>query len=99
VGLPALAANRGTEPGKLTRLVCGELDWIVMKTLEKDRSRRYETANAFAADVQRYLNDDPVLACPPSVGYRLRKVLRRYKGPVLAASLVVLALVSGVIGT
>ena len=63
----------------------GELDWIVMKCLEKDRNRRYETANGFAQDVQRYLADEPVQACPPSAGYRLRKFVRRNKGPVLAA--------------
>ena len=57
-----------------------------MKALEKDRNRRYETANGFAADVQRYLADEPVQACPPSAGYRLRKFVRRNKGPVLAAS-------------
>src|SRR5262249_19623707 len=85
-GLPTLAANRGTEPAKLTRMVRGELDWIVMKALEKDRSRRYETANGFAMDVQRYLADEPVLACPPSAGYRLRKFVRRNRGPVVAAS-------------
>src|SRR6202022_3568326 len=60
-GLPTLAANRGMEPKRLTALVRGELDWIVMKCLEKDRNRRYETATAFAADVQRYLHDEPVL--------------------------------------
>jgi WD40 repeat protein/serine/threonine protein kinase/Flp pilus assembly protein TadD len=98
-GLPTLAANRGTEPAKLTKLVRGELDWIVMKALEKDRSRRYETANGFAMDVQRYLADEPVQACPPSVGYRFRKFARRNKGPVLAASLVVMVLVAGIIGT
>src|SRR5262245_48858377 len=75
--LPTLAANRSMEPGKLTRLVRGELDWIVMKALEKDRSRRYDTANAFAQDVQRYLDDEPVLACPPSRWYRFRKFVRR----------------------
>src|SRR5256714_1426527 len=78
-GLPTLAANRGTEPAKLTRLLRGELDWIVMKALEKDRSRRYETANGFAADVQRYLADEPVQACPPSASYRFRNVARRNK--------------------
>jgi hypothetical protein len=98
-GLPTLAANRGTEPAKLTKLVRGELDWIVMKALEKDRNRRYETANGFAQDVQRYLADEPVLACPPSVGYRLRKVVRRNKGLVLAASLALLALTAGIVGT
>src|SRR5262245_29249479 len=76
-GLPTLAANRGTEPAKLTRLVRGELDWIVMKALEKDRNRRYETANGFAADVQRYLADELVLAGPPSAWYRFRKFVRR----------------------
>jgi serine/threonine protein kinase len=94
-----VSTNRSTEPRRLTALVKGELDWIVMKSLEKDRNRRYESASAFAADVERYLKDEPVLACPPSAGYRLRKVLRRNKGPVLAASIVFLALVGGMIGT
>ena len=73
----------------------GELDWIVMKALEKDRTRRYETASAFAADVERYLKDEPVEACPPSARYRLSKFVRRNRGPVLAAGLVLLALVAG----
>ncbi|MGI8980021.1 MAG: protein kinase domain-containing protein [Pirellulaceae bacterium] len=97
--LASIAALRNMEPAKLTKLVRGELDWIVMKTLEKDRNRRYETANGLAADVERYLNDEAVQACPPSVAYRLRKLMRRHKGPVLAVSLVVLALVGGIIGT
>jgi serine/threonine protein kinase len=97
--LVSISAHRHMEPAKLTTLVRGELDWIVMKTLEKDRNRRYETAKDFAADVQRYLADEPVQACPPSAWYRFRKFARRHKGPVLAASLVVLALVAGVIGT
>jgi hypothetical protein len=80
-------------------LLRGELDWIVMKALEKDRNRRYETANGLATDVQHYLADEPVLACPPSVGYRLRKFVRRNRGPVLAALLVIVALVGGVAGT
>src|SRR5437016_286399 len=92
-GLPTLAANRGTEPAKLTKLVRGELDWIVMKALEKDRNRRYETANGFAMDVQRYLADEAVLACPPTAGYRLRKFVRRYRGPVLAAGTLVAMLI------
>jgi len=87
-GLPTLAANRGTEPAKLTRLVRGELDWIVMKALEKDRGRRYETANGFAADVQRYLADEPVLACPPSAWYRFRKFARRNKTGLIMAAVV-----------
>ena len=77
--LASISAQRHTEPAKLTKLVRGELDWIVMKTLEKDRNRRYETANGFAADVQRYLNDEPVQACPPSAWYRFRKFARRNK--------------------
>src|SRR5262249_15484053 len=78
-GLPKLAANRGMEPAKLTKLLRGELDWIVMKALEKDRDRRYETANGFAQDVQRYLADEPVQACPPSARYRFGKFARRNK--------------------
>ena len=77
----------------------GELDWIVMKALEKDRNRRYETANGLAADLRRYLDDEPVQACPPSAGYRLRKLVRRHRRPVLAAALVLLALLAGVVGT
>src|SRR5436309_6078329 len=87
-GLPTLAANRGTEPAKLTRLVRGELDWIVLKALEKDRSRRYETANGFALDVQRYLADEPVQACPPSVRYRFGKFARRNKAALVMASVI-----------
>jgi len=85
-GLPTLAANRGTEPANLTRLVRGELDWIVMKALEKDRNRRYQTANGFAMAVQRYLADEPVQACPPSLRYRARKFMRRNKAAVTVAS-------------
>jgi eukaryotic-like serine/threonine-protein kinase len=81
--LPTLSANRGTEPAKLTKLVRGELDWIVMKALEKDRNRRYETANGFAADVQRYLDDETVQACPPSAWYRFRKFARRNKAVLM----------------
>ncbi len=97
--LASISANRHMEPAKLTKLVRGELDWIVMKALEKDRNRRYETANGFAADVQRYLADEPVQACPPAVGYRLRKFVRRNKGPVWAAAVVLLTLVGGITGT
>src|SRR5262249_8272095 len=95
--LPLIAGNRGLEPRKLRGLVRGELDWIAMKALEKDRSRRYETAGAFATDVQRYLNDEPVLASPPSTTYRLRKFVRRTKSAVLASAVVLLALVVGIV--
>ncbi len=74
---PTIAASRNMEPGRLRRAVRGELDWIVMKAIEKDRARRYETASALARDVQRHLADEPVQACPPSVPYRLVKFVRR----------------------
>ena len=72
-----VSANRKADARQLDRTVRGELDWIVMKALEKDRRRRYETANDFAADVMRYLTDQPVEACPPSAWYRFRKFARR----------------------
>jgi serine/threonine protein kinase/tetratricopeptide (TPR) repeat protein len=97
--LPSIAATRQMEPQKLTRLVRGELDWMVMKALEKDRSRRYETANAFALDIQRYLTDEPVVAGPPSAGYRLRKFVKRNRPQVIASFLVLIALLCGVVGT
>jgi serine/threonine protein kinase len=93
--LAGIAARRHVEPAKLSRLVRGELDWIVMKALEKDRSRRYETATGMARDIQRYLKDEPVEACPPSAAYRLRKFLQRHRGPAAAAVAVFLAIVAG----
>jgi serine/threonine protein kinase/Tfp pilus assembly protein PilF len=95
----AVAAHRRVDPRGLSRLVRGDLDWIVMKALEKDRSRRYETANGFAADIGRYLSDEPVLACPPSAAYWLRKFVHRHKGLVLASMVVLAALVLGIAGT
>jgi WD40 repeat protein len=92
--LAAISAQRQMEPAKLTRLFRGEVDWIVMKALEKDRNRRYETVSALAADVQRYLNDEPVQACPPSAWYRFRKFARRNRVALAMAS--VLALVVSV---
>jgi serine/threonine protein kinase len=97
--LPSLAALRQTEPRRLMTILRGELDWVVMKCLEKPRDRRYETANALARDIQRYLADEPVEARPPSTGYRLKKFVSRNKGQVIAAGLVFLALVAGIIGT
>ncbi len=97
--LPSMAALRQIEPRKLTALLRGELDWVVMKCLEKHRERRYETANALARDIERYLADETVEARPPSTRYRLTKFLRRNRGPVLAGSLVLLALVGGMAGT
>jgi DNA-binding SARP family transcriptional activator len=97
--LANVAAQRRTDPAKLMKEVRGELDWIVMKCLEKDRTRRYETASGLARDVERHLADEAVEACPPSAGYRLRKLARRYKGVALAVALVLLALVGGMVGT
>src|SRR5262249_2230969 len=97
-GLPTLAANRGTEPAKLTKLARGQLDWIVVKALEKDRNSRYGTANGLAQDVQRYLADEPVLACPPSANYRLRKFARKHRQG-LAWTAVLLVGLLGVLGT
>jgi serine/threonine protein kinase/Tfp pilus assembly protein PilF len=95
--LPSIAANRGLEPRKLSGLVRGELDWIVMKALEKDRNRRYETANGFAMDIQRYLADEPVQACPPSARYRLGKFARRHKVAFAMISVVSALLVLSVL--
>jgi serine/threonine protein kinase/predicted negative regulator of RcsB-dependent stress response len=90
-----IAERRGLEPRRLSQQLRGELDWIVMKALEKDRSRRYESASALAADVQRYLDDEPVQACPPSAGYRFRKFARRNKVTLVTAGLVASALLIG----
>ncbi len=95
--LASISAQRHTEPAKLSKLVRGELDWIVMKTLEKDRNRRYATANGFAADVQRYLNDEPVQACPPTAGYRFRKFVRRHRRSLATVGLLVLTLTTGTV--
>jgi serine/threonine protein kinase len=97
--LPSVAALRRTEPVRLAKELRGDLDWIVMKALEKDRSRRYEAASSFARDVERYLSDEPVEACPPSARYRLSKFLRRHRGPVLAGLGLVGLLVAGIVGT
>jgi serine/threonine protein kinase/WD40 repeat protein len=83
--LTGISQQRGSAPGQLRDLVRGELDWIVMRCLEKDRTRRYETANGLARDVERYLHDEPVEACPPTTGYKLRKFARKHKGGLVAA--------------
>ncbi|MFO0888509.1 MAG: tetratricopeptide repeat protein [Isosphaeraceae bacterium] len=88
-----ISANRKADARHLDRTVRGELDWVVMKALEKDRRRRYETASDFAADVMRYLTDQPVQACPPSAAYRLRKFARRNKSALTVAWLVLLFLI------
>jgi serine/threonine protein kinase len=93
-----ISTQRKSDAKQLSRLFRGELDWIVMKCLEKDRNRRYETANGLAMDVQRYLHDEPVLACPPSAGYRLRKFARKYRTllQIAAVLMAILALAAAV---
>jgi serine/threonine protein kinase/tetratricopeptide (TPR) repeat protein len=90
-----VSSNRQSDPRQLSRLFRGELDWVVMKCLEKDRNRRYETANGLARDVQRYLHDEPVEAGPPSAGYRLRKLARKYRAALGIAGLFVALLALG----
>jgi len=93
--LPALASGRQTEPARLTKLVRGDLDWIVMKALEKDRTRRYETVNGFAMDIQRYLAGEPVLAAPPSARYRLRKFTRKHRVALTTTAAIILLILVG----
>jgi serine/threonine protein kinase/tetratricopeptide (TPR) repeat protein len=97
--LPSVAAQRHVEPKKLGTIIRGDLDWIVMKCLEKERSRRYDTANGLAADVQRHLSGQAVNAAPPSRGYRVRKFMRRNRGAVLVTMVVLVLVVTGVTGT
>jgi serine/threonine protein kinase len=97
--LASIAADRGVDARKLSGLIRGELDWIVMKALEKDRDRRYETANGLAADVQRYLADEPVQACPVSASYRLRKFTRKNRKALLTAGAFAALLVVSSIGS
>jgi len=92
----AVARNRQSEPRRLANELRGDLDWITMRALEKDRTRRYPTANALAADVERHLRDEPVSAGPPSSAYRARKLFRRHRVAFLAGGVVVLALAAGV---
>ncbi len=95
--LPKIAAARSTDPGRLSGIVRGELDWIVMKCLEKDRTRRYETASGLARDIQRYLADEPVEACPPRTGYRLRKLAHKYRTPLRVAGMFLVLLIGAAI--
>jgi hypothetical protein len=95
--LSTISAQRRTEATKLGAVVRGELDWIVMKALEKDRTRRYESASDFARDLQRYLDDEPVEACPPSASYRLRKFTRKHRALLATASAFAALLIVGVV--
>jgi serine/threonine protein kinase/tetratricopeptide (TPR) repeat protein len=97
--LASISAQRHTEPAQLAKLVRGELDWIVMRALEKDRTRRYQTANGLARDIERYLKDEPVEACPPSAGYRLKKFARKHKKSLTVSAAFALLLVLGVVAS
>jgi tetratricopeptide (TPR) repeat protein len=94
-----VAARRRTDPASLRRQLRGDLDWITMKAMEKDRTRRYATASELADDIRRHLRDEPVLAGPPTAGYRTRKFVRRNRGALIAAVIVTLALIGGTVGT
>jgi tetratricopeptide (TPR) repeat protein len=96
--LTTVSAHRHTDPKHLSQLVHGELDWIAMKALEKDRTRRYETASGFAADIERYLRDEAVHACPPSARYRLRKFVRRNRASLAGLLLLAISLVVALAG-
>jgi serine/threonine protein kinase/tetratricopeptide (TPR) repeat protein len=93
-----ISMQRQSDPRRLRQLIRGELDWIVMKCLEKDRNRRYETASALAADLERYLHDERVHACPPTIGYRLRKFARRNKHALVTLAALGVLLVTAVVG-
>jgi serine/threonine protein kinase/tetratricopeptide (TPR) repeat protein len=95
--LTDIAKHRDVQPGELCKIVRGDLDWVVMKTIEKDRTRRYETANELAMDIERHLCDEPVSAGPPSVRYRLTKFVRRHRTGVAAGLLVAAAIVVGLV--
>jgi serine/threonine protein kinase len=97
--LPKIAAERKTDPTRLRRSIKGDLDWVVMKCLEKDRTRRYESASALARDVEHYLADEPVEACPPSATYRMRRFARKHKGSLAAATGFILLLIAGLIAS
>jgi serine/threonine protein kinase/WD40 repeat protein/tetratricopeptide (TPR) repeat protein len=92
-----IASQRGTVPRELGAMLRGELDWIVMKALEKNRDRRYESANTFAADVERYLRHEAVEACPPSAVYRVRKFIRRNRVACTTGTLIAFSLLGGIL--
>ena len=90
-----ISKHRHVEPAALRKLLRGDLDWIVMKALEKDRTRRYETVHGLARDIERHLSDEPVLARPPSAAYRLKKCVRKHRVAAAATIAVLTALVAG----
>ena len=97
--LPSIAAQRRIDPNQLRKSLAGDLDWVVMKALEKERSRRYETANGLAMDIHRYLANEPVSASPPSARYRLQKFVQRNRAGVFAGVALGTSLLLGLVGT
>lgn len=97
--ITTVSENRRATARRLSHVLTGDLDWMVMKALEKDRSRRYETANAFAMDVRRYLRGETITATPPTLRYQMRKFAKRHKGPLIASSLITCSLVAGLIAS
>ena len=95
----AACTGRALDSARLCRTVRGELDWIVMRCLEKDRDRRYDTPNELAADLERHLRNEPVHAGPPTASYRLKKFARRHRAPLAAAAMMALLLIGGITGT
>jgi hypothetical protein len=93
--LSTISQRRSSDPQRISANLRGELDWIVMNALEKDRSRRYESASALAADIQRYLSDEPVLACPPTAMYRFQKFARKHKPALATSAAIALCLLLG----
>src|SRR5262249_36647981 len=93
--LSTTSQRRSTDPRHISATLRGELDWIVMKSLEKDRSRRYESASAFATEIQRYLDDEPVLAGPPSTMYKFHKFARKHRAALATAVAIATSLILG----
>src|SRR5262249_42744083 len=94
-----IARNRRTDPAALRRLLSGDLDWIVMKAIEKDRARRYQTVGALLEDLDHFLRDEPVTARPPSGWYRFRKFAWRHRRALATISVMIVLLIGGVVGT
>lgn len=95
----SITNRRKTDSAQLSRVLAGDLDWVVMKALERDRARRYESASSFAADIGRYLSNEPVIARPPSFNYRVQKFIRKHRVPVLVVGLLFATLSVGIIST